>query len=315
MRAVRLGRALVVDDSVAVRREVVAALDASKEFEPVRECADGLSALKAMAESKPDVVVCDLVMPGCDGIQFLRLLGGNPDFARIPVLMLTSADDQEGKVELLERGAADHITKPFHARELLARVRIHCRHRILQEELEEANRRLYELSCTDALTGIFNRRHLDRVLEAEVSRHARYRTPLTLLLVDVDHFKRVNDDFGHDVGDTVLRNIAETLRRMVRKADIVARYGGEEMCVILSNTSAMGAGILAERLRAALEKLQHPTSGGAPIRATASFGSATLEADSEPVDVATLMRRADQALYAAKEGGRNRVEAWLPRPI
>lgn len=307
----RLGKILVVDDSAAVRHEVGATLKESGEFEPIRECADGLAALAAIAAERPDVVICDLVMPSCDGIQFLRLLSANPELAQIPVLMLTSADDQDRKVELLERGAADYITKPFHGRELLARVRIHFRHRVLQEQIEDANRRLYELSCTDSLTGIFNRRHLDRVLEAEVSRHTRYGTPLTLLLIDVDHFKRVNDTFGHEAGDLVLRNVSATLKGLVRKADIVARYGGEEICIILSNTGTDGAMILAERLRAALERQSHQTDAGL-VKATASFGAASLTDKTEAVDVHALLRRADQALYAAKRGGRNRVVMWTP---
>ena len=288
----------------------MAALVASGEFESPRECADGFAAIRAMAESAPDLVICDLVMPGCDGIQFLRLVGGTPELARIPILVLTAAEDPDSKVELLERGAADYVTKPLRARELIARARIHCRHRLLQEALEDANRRLYELSCTDGLTGTFNRRHLDEALTTEVSRHQRYRTPLSVLLIDVDHFKRVNDTHGHDVGDSVLRGIASLLQGMVRRADLVARYGGEEMCVILPNTGSHGAAILAGRLRAAIAALRHATSDGEGIVVTASFGVTTVETEDTAVDAATMLRRADKALYAAKQGGRNRVETW-----
>ena len=313
----RKGRVLVIDDSSAVRKEVVAVLSASDEFDVIAECEDGFAALKAMTDGpkgepalRPDIVLCDLVMPGCDGIQFLRLRAARPGLDQIPVLMLTSAGDQDRKVELLELGAADYIVKPFHKGELLARVRIHCRLRVLSDDLKVANEKLYELSCTDGLTGMFNRRHLDKVLEAEVSRHLRYGLPLGVILVDVDHFKKINDQHGHLTGDLVLKNIGNTLKGLVRRADIVARYGGEEICIVLASTGEKGSMILAERLRAAVAALEHAADGGAAITATASFGVVTVEDRNQKLDVATLLHRADQALYSAKKAGRNKVVSW-----
>jgi diguanylate cyclase (GGDEF)-like protein len=307
---VRKGRVLVIDDSAAVRKEVVAVLSASDEFEVVAECEDGFAALKSMADIKPDLVLCDLVMPSCDGIQFLRLRAARAGLDQIPVLMLTSAGDQDRKVELLELGAADYIVKPFHKGELLARVRIHCRLRVLSDDLKVANERLYELSCTDGLTGMFNRRHLDKVLEAEVSRHLRYGLPLGVILVDVDHFKKINDDHGHVTGDIVLKNISNTLKGLVRRADIVARYGGEEICIVLASTGEKGSMILAHRLRAAVEALDHSGPAGDPVKATASFGVVTAEDKDAKLDVPMLLERADQALYTAKKTGRNKVVSW-----
>jgi two-component system, cell cycle response regulator len=307
---VRRGRILIVDDSVGVRREIVQALSSTDEFEIPRECEEGFGALKVLGDFKPDVVICDLVMPGLDGVGFLRLKAARPDVVHVPVLMLTSADDTNRKVELLERGAADYVTKPFHPRELLARVRTLYRQRVLQEELEIANLKLYELSCTDALTSVFNRRHFNSTLEAEVSRHQRYGTPVSLILVDVDHFKSVNDRFGHAVGDSVLRDIADTLRRVVRKADVVARYGGEELAVILTNTGEGGALILAERLRSAVERLDHRDQEGRSFRTTASFGLASLEQGGESTSTDAILGRADEALYVSKKTGRNRVAVW-----
>lgn len=309
----RRGRVLIVDDSVSVRREIVQALSSTDEYEVPHECEEGFGALKVLGEFKPDVVICDLVMPGLDGVGFLRLKAVRSDAVHIPVLMLTSADDTNRKVEILERGAADYVTKPFHPRELLARVRTLYKQRVLQEELEIANLKLYELSCTDALTAVFNRRHFNTSLDAEVSRFHRYGTPVSLILVDVDHFKSVNDRFGHTVGDSVLRDIADTLRNVVRKADIVARYGGEELAVILSNTGEGGAVILAERLRSAVEDLDHRDQGGASFRTTASFGVASLEPGETGVSADALLSRADEALYVSKKTGRNRVAVWKPR--
>jgi len=307
------GRVLVVDDSPAIRKQVRETLEASGEFEEVHERADGFSALAAMAELKPDAVVCDLTMPGCDGITLLRLRAAKPELASIPVIMLTSNADQERKIEILERGAADYITKPFHPRELLARVRIHYRLRALQEELERANARLFTLSCTDGLTGLFNRRHLDRILESEVSRHNRYNLALSVALVDVDHFKTINDTYGHTVGDDVLRRIASSVQPLCRTADVVARYGGEEICVVLASTPLSGALTLAERLRVGIEALPHTADDGTTFRATVSVGVAGAEPRSDRRDTLTvqaLLARADRALYAAKHAGRNRVCAW-----
>lgn len=306
----RRGRILVVDDSAAFRAEASNALEGSAEVGEVLEAEDGLVALRMMAEHRPDLVICDLVMPACDGMQLLRLRAAKPELAGIPVVMLTSASQLERRVELLERGAADYIVKPFEPRELLARVRVHLRSHILQEELEEANRLLQVLSCTDGLTGVFNRRHFDNELDAQLSRSRRYKFPLSLVLVDVDHFKRVNDEHGHPAGDKVLRAIAGTLQSMVRKADVVARYGGEELALVLANTGEDGAAILAERVRAAVAGLE-VVDDRATIRCTVSAGMATSQ-PGDPLDTSKLLHRADVALYTAKRTGRDRVVAWSP---
>ncbi len=301
---------LIIDDSATMRREVATALLRSGEYAVADECDNGFAALKAMTDLRPDIVICDVEMPHCDGPTLLRLRASRPELADIPFLMLTSADESDRKADLLEAGAADYVTKPFHERELLARVRIHYRLRTAQEELKVANERLYELACTDSLTGIYNRRHLDRILEQEIPRHVRYGMPFSAMLVDVDHFKRVNDTYGHVVGDQVLKAIATTLNRLVRRADVVCRYGGEEMCVVLPSTGAAGAMILGERLRDAVEKLSHQDLDGQPFRVTASFGVAAAESRDPQLDAKKLLARADQALYAAKSGGRNRVKLW-----
>lgn len=306
----RKGRIVVVDDSVSIRREVASTLFRSGDFEVVAECDDGFAALKALIDLKPDVVVCDLNMPHCSGAQLLRMKAARPSLEEIPVIILTSDTDVTRKVDLLELGAADYVTKPFHPRELLARVRIHHRLRVVQEQLKAANERLYDLACTDGLLGISNRRHLDKVLENEVARHVRYGLPLGLILVDVDHFKQVNDVHGHATGDAVLAAIAGTLKGLVRRADIVARYGGEEICIVLTSTGTSGAMVLAERLRAAVEDVTHRNAVGDALRVTASFGVAVADAPSAGMDVKTLLARADHALYAAKRAGRNRVVLW-----
>jgi diguanylate cyclase (GGDEF)-like protein len=305
------GRVLVVDDSAPERAAICRTLQEAAEFEEVFEAEDGLDALRTMAERRPDLVVCDLVMPGCDGLQLLRLRAAKPELANIPVLILTGDAALERKVELFERGASDYVVKPFDPRELVARVRVHLGVKLLTEDLEGANEKLYKLSCTDPLTSLFNRRHFNNVLEVEVARVVRYGVPLSLVLVDVDHFKRVNDELGHVMGDEVLRSIAATLGRGARKADVVARYGGEEMALVLTNTGVAGARVVAERLRMAIENAT-VAAGDVNVRVTASFGVATAEPEGDVKDAVTLIRRADRALYAAKRRGRNRAVTWTP---
>ncbi len=305
------GRVLVVDDSALGRAAVADVLRGSGELQEVLEAEDGFGALRRMAEDKPDLVVCDLVMPGCDGLQLLRLRAAKPELAGIPILILTADGELERKLELFDRGASDWVSKPFDPRELLARVRVHLRLKLLAEELTVANEQLYRLSCTDPLTELFNRRHFDDVLGGEVARLVRYATPVSLILCDIDHFKRFNDEHGHQLGDEVLRAVASTLVRSVRKADVVARYGGEELAVVLTNTGAAGAFVLAERLRAAVERAR-VTSGERGLSCTASFGVASAEDAVSVSSAATLIGRADAALYAAKRAGRNRVVPWSP---
>lgn len=305
------GRILVVDDSAPVRAAVAETLRQAGDLGEVLEAEDGLVALRLMAEERPDLVVCDLVMPGCDGIQLLRLRAAKPELASIPVLILTADTELDRKVELFDRGASDYVCKPFDPRELVARVRVHLRLKLMAEDLAAANEKLYRLSCTDPLTELFNRRHFNNVLDVEVARLQRYGIPLALILADVDHFKRVNDEHGHPVGDEVLRRVAVTLGRSVRKADVVARYGGEEIAIVLTNTGTAGAFVLAERLRAAVETTP-VQAGERTVRCTASFGVAAADTSADVTDAAKLVSRADCALYAAKRDGRNRVVMWGP---
>ncbi|MBI3204736.1 MAG: diguanylate cyclase [Myxococcales bacterium] len=303
------GRALVVDDSAPVRAAVAETLRQSGDLEEVLEAADGLAALRIMAEAKPDIVICDLVMPGCDGMQLLRLRSAKPELTGIPVLILTADTELDRKVELFDRGATDYVCKPFDPRELVARVRVHLRLKLMAEDLAAANEKLVRLSCTDPLTDLFNRRHFNNVIDVEVARLVRYGIPLALILADVDYFKRVNDEHGHQVGDEVLRSVGTTLVRSVRKADVVARYGGEEIAIVLTNTGTAGAFVLAERLRAAVERSE-VRSGDRAVRCTASFGVAAADGPGDVASASTLVARADAALYAAKHAGRNRVVMW-----
>jgi diguanylate cyclase (GGDEF)-like protein len=225
--------------------------------------------------------------------------------------MLTAEAELSRKVEVFERGAADYVTKPFNDRELLARVRVHHRVKALQDDLKEANARLEALATTDALTGLYNRRYLDTVLFSELRRSLRYKAPLSLVLLDIDRFKAVNDGYGHAVGDAVLRNVASLITRQARGTDVIARYGGEEIVLVLPHTDTRGAGDLAERLRQQISEALF-VHGDVSLKVTASFGIATYLAGPQALNPEELLRQADEALYEAKRSGRNQVTVWRP---
>lgn len=302
------GRILIVDDNTMIRAEIKAVLMKDGIFTHFMEAGDGLTAFKMIMEQPPDVVLCDLVMPGFDGLKFLGLKASRKELEQIPVIILTAEDDLDRKAEILERGASDYVTKPFHEKELLARVRIHTKLKLLQDELREKNAQLEALSVTDALTGLANRRHLMTKLEQEVQRARRYKTPLSVVMIDIDHFKQVNDTYGHAMGDEVLRGIGKMLRAGVRATDLAARYGGEELTLVLPHTDLPAAIQVADALRQRFAELDH-THDGVTIRKTASMGVAARDGQGEVPNAEDLLKYADEALYRAKEGGRNRVEA------
>ena len=302
------GRILIVDDNAMIRSEIKAVLMKDGGFTHFMEAADGLTAFKTIMDNPPDLVLCDLVMPGFDGLKFLGLKASRKELEQIPVIILTAEDDLDRKAEILERGASDYVTKPFHEKELLARVRIHTKLKILQDELLEKNAQLEALSVTDPLTGLANRRQLMTRLTEEVDRARRYKTPLSVVMVDIDHFKQVNDAHGHAMGDEVLRNIGAMLKAKVRSTDLAARYGGEELTLVLPHTDLPAAIQVAENLRQGIADLEHRLDD-ITLTKTASMGIATREGQNEAPSAEDLLKVADEALYRAKQKGRNRVEA------
>ena len=277
------------------------------------ECAgDGAEALRKIQESPPDLVLLDVMMPKIDGIEVARRVKGNPQLPFIPIIMQTALDATENKVEGLEAGADDYITKPIDFAELKARLTSMLRIKRLQEQLEdrerqllEANERLRHMSQTDGLTGLDNRRHLEERL-AEMFEHARrLNEAFACVMCDLDRFKSVNDEHGHQAGDAVLKQFARILRDEVREIDRAGRYGGEEFMLLLPGTVLDAAVTFAERVRKHVEAHTF-TFDQTSIKRTASFGvSAWPHPRIQNCD--GLMRAADDALYVAKETGRNRV--------
>ncbi len=316
-------KVLIVDDDEGTLEQVRDGLSAYG-YRFV-EAKDGAEALSAIRKHKPDLIVMDVEMPTLGGVEVCRIVKANQGetgFGFIPVILMT-ARKGPGKVEGLELGADDYLVKPFDMLELSARVKSMLRLKVLQDalveknrELDKANRELdkkrqelLELSRTDPLTGLFNRRYFEERLAIEFARSNRYRAPLSCMMLDIDHFKRVNDTYGHPFGDQVLVAVARVVVQKLRDVDLVARYGGEEIVALLPETGPAEALRVCERVRAGVESLElwYASAGKkAAVRVTASVGVATFPVPSIDSSEA-LLRAADDCLYAAKQGGRNRV--------
>jgi len=273
---------------------------------------DGEQALQKIVDTVPDLILLDVMMPKIDGIEVARRVKSNHTLPFIPIIMQTALDATENKVEGLEAGADDYITKPIDFAELKARLNSMLRIKRLQEELEErerqlleANERLRHMSQTDGLTGLDNRRHLEERIEEMFEHAKRLNEPFAIVMCDLDRFKSVNDTYGHQAGDAVLKQLAKILKHEVREIDRAGRYGGEEFMLLLPGTVLDSAVTFAERVRKQIESHTF-TFDGTSIQRTASFGvSAWPHPRIAKCD--GLVRAADDALYVAKETGRNRV--------
>jgi len=262
-------------------------------------CADGGKAgLEAAAVEKPDLILLDVDMPDMSGFEVCRAMKADSELCMIPVIFLSGSASSEDKVEGLNLGAVDYVTKPFDAFELCARVNAALRAKHMQDLL-------IEYAQIDPLTGIPNRRAMLERMGKEWKRVQRHGGSLAFIMIDVDHFKRVNDTYGHNIGDKVLQAVAKAITSSCRVIDLPARYGGEEFAVTVPDETAEGAMVLAERCRRTIANAQ-VTVGDQEVRVTASFGVADTEDADSPE---SLIRQSDEALYRAKNAGRNCVEA------
>ncbi len=297
---------LIIDDSQAHRKQFRDALDGTDLFDRILEAHDGIQGLKALLAERIYVVLCDVEMPGLDGEKLLRVKHASPGGTNIPFLFVTASQDLERKARLLEGGACDAIDKPFHPPELVARLRLHLKIKLLQDELVEKNESLALLSTTDALTGLRNRRYLNEAISVEFMRARRYHTPFTVLMADIDHFKELNDSHGHQAGDAVLRAVGLLLQSKTRATDVAVRYGGEEFVVLLSQSPLDGGVSYAQMWRNTVRDLKISAPDGSPLQVTISIGVAGYNDEMKcPED---LIEAADVALYRAKRHGRDRVE-------
>jgi len=294
------GTVLLAEDSPVVRLMVRTALQV--EGYRVLETEDGELALATAREYEPDVVLLDIMMPGMNGYEVLSHLKADPILRDVPVVFITAQTEHDDVARGLAMGAHDYLRKPFDPTELVARVHAAMRVKHLQDELRARNAVLELMARTDPLTSIANRRYLTDQVRQSAALADRQGTPLAILMIDIDHFKQVNDDFGHDTGDSVLRRVSRAVLTSVRAGDVVGRWGGEEFLAILPDTTLTGAMEVAERVRATVDG-QGGRDDQAGPHVTVSIGVSS----GPGREVQDILRAADAALYEAKGSGRNTV--------
>jgi diguanylate cyclase (GGDEF)-like protein len=306
MEATPKRRILVADDDPE-NASLVSEVLRAEGFE-VAVANGGAEALTKIEQTKPELVLLDYNMPDYSGLETLRLLRQRQNY--VAVIFVSGNDDERIVVDCLQSGADDYVRKPFGVGELVARVRVRFRNKDTNDELARATEKLRELAEHDDLTGLFNMRSMYAKIDRELKRARRYGRRVAIVMMDLDHFKSVNDDFDHLFGSFVLKEIGQIIARQMRETDFAARYGGDEFLMVLSETDEDGARAFAERLRESVEK--HVSYDGRNrFSRTASLGVA-VSRDGEEIEAKELVRRADQALYKAKETGRNRVVLYEP---
>jgi two-component system cell cycle response regulator len=288
-------RILLIDDSQDIHDLVRFGLKG--ESVDLHSAFNGPSGISLARAISPDLILLDVDMPKPDGFEVCRSFKSDPVLSAIPIVFLTGASSTTEKVRGLDLGATDYITKPFDSAELRARVAATLRTKYLVDLLAKQ-------AMIDSLTGLFNRAQFELRMEAEMSLARRTGTNLSCLMLDVDHFKDVNDRFGHSAGDLVLRRLSEILKRSCRLEDIAYRLGGEEFIVLLPNTPASNATVLAERIRHSIAEMR-VSFHGTVIQTTCSIGVADLATSGKD----GVVHAADQALYRAKNNGRNQVHS------
>ncbi|MEN0019504.1 MAG: diguanylate cyclase [Planctomycetota bacterium] len=289
-------RALVIDDSAPIHRLLSARLQS--EGLELLEALDGPTGLEVAKAERPDLILLDLTLIGMDGFEVMRQLKDDPATIEIPIIVLSGLQSAEDKVMAFDLGAIDYVTKPFDLTELRARVRSAMR----QAQLL---RMLAQRAQIDGLTGLYNRAHFDDRWPEAISSASRHNRALSIAMFDLDHFKSINDMYGHPAGDAAIQGLGNLLQSQCRDSDIICRFGGEEFAVIMPETAPSEGTVLCERIRAELEQMTWPRHPDRTI--TVSIGLCGRGADGGSMTPEAWLEAADKNLYAAKEGGRNRV--------
>ncbi len=295
-------RVLIVDDA---RENVRILASILKDVASVSFSLGGQDALTKASETLPDLILLDIEMPDMNGHEVITRLKGDPRTALIPVIFVTSHADVEDEEAGLRLGAIDYITKPFNPSIVRVRVRNQLMLRAYAKQLEGMNVELERLATTDSLTGLANRRAFRERMTQELRRLDRYGGEACLMMMDLDHFKTVNDSYGHDAGDAVLREVSQRIASQLRETDTFGRLGGEEFAVLAAGIPVAQGAMVAERVLNIVREAP-VVWNGLEIAVTTSIGMTPLRAGDGSIDAA--LARADQALYASKNAGRDRVE-------
>ncbi|HOP62067.1 MAG TPA: diguanylate cyclase [Spirochaetota bacterium] len=262
-------------------------------------CNDGESALVFLSTNSPDLILLDIIMPGIDGFEFCESLKIHPRHKDTPVIFLSAMDDEASIIKGFNSGGVDYITKPFRTQELLARTKTHV-------ELKRAKEKLIKMATTDELTRLANRRYFMERFNSEFDRVKRYESKFSLLMIDIDHFKNINDTFGHKAGDKALQEAATIMKKSLRSSDIIGRVGGEEFSVLLPETDINSALYIAERLR---NKVEKSTIDHEDVKISITISIGTTQSDAGDHSVDDIIIRADKAMYNAKNEGRNKISS------
>ena len=306
---------LIVEDNPVTRKILEKGL--AKAGYVVTSVENGREAMGLFDKHFFPIIVTDWMMPEMDGLELCRAIRGRDFGGYVFVILLTVKDSKDDIITGLDAGADEYLIKPFNHAELLARLNTAKRILQLERSLKKANEQIKALSITDPLTKTYNRGYMGERLSHEMNRASRYGHPLSVIISDIDHFKKVNDSYGHQAGDLVLKRFADCIKESIRGGiDWLARYGGEEFLVILPETPVDGACAVAERLRRKVCECVIEIDGK-EIRITASFGVAGFSPSRsrESISPESLIRKADKCLYQAKNEGRNRVKSVHPRPL
>lgn len=296
---------LLVEDSATTAAMISKYLAESYVLIQTRDGVDAWEVIKTNLDV--GLVITDLNMPNMTGHQLLVEIrrSDDPRINSLPVIVMTATDDKVDRNLSFLNGANDFVTKPIDEMELMARVNVHYRLANTIRELEESQKALAIQATTDPLTGLRNRRSFFEKAEEYFGLHQRYKNDISILMIDIDHFKKINDTLGHEGGDEILKRFSNVLESMVREVDVLARLGGEEFAILLPDTRRLGAAVLAERTRAAIENTPIKY-GDEDISITASIGMASISSE-DVSSISELVRIADNRLYLAKDGGRNRI--------
>jgi two-component system, cell cycle response regulator len=302
LEAAERGRILLVDHQQSSSERIIRALTPHHDVIRIQEPREALA--KASSENV-DLMIVSLGLGEFDGLRLCSQARSNESTRGLPILAIADREDRHKVLRGLELGVNDYLTRPIDRNELLARTRTNVRQKRYADRLRQSVRQSLEMAFYDPLTGLNNRRYLERRLPAMIETARRRGAAVTLMILDIDHFKRINDTYGHEAGDLVLKGFAAELQQIVRGGDLVCRLGGEEFVVAMPGLDATHAARMAERARRTIENKDFPIGGAAgSVSITVSIGLADLRGEQDPTD---LYRRADRALYRSKSAGRNRV--------